>query len=168
MFARHEKPSFARLDLLIPGSPEVIRSTRELVESLCARLTGDLELGARAALATHELLENIMKYGHEGGGGSLAVVLALEPEETAVAISTSNRACRRDLERVESLILGITGTTSPEAHYERLLSSAVESDEGSGLGLARICAEADMELSASIDADRVTITAHLIRKRTTA
>jgi hypothetical protein len=46
-----------------------------------------------------------------------------------------------------------------------MLVEAAAREQGSGLGLGRICAEAEMRLEAAVDADRVTVSAQLLEDR---
>jgi two-component sensor histidine kinase len=111
-------------------------------------------------LAAHELLENAAKYSTDGVG-QLQVELCEEPagEYGVLRIRSSNRARPDRLRDLRAFFDESAGCPDALALYDRVIARSTSRTFGSGLGLARIRAEAEMNLSYSLRGDEVTITA---------
>jgi len=134
----------------------LITSTRMLVADLCDELLGDAAT-SRVAMAAHELMENVAKYS-SGGEGSVEVALSQRNGQNYVQVSTKNRASAHQREQLQHLIGELRRAADPIAYYDAVIAKSVLS-KGSGLGLARIRAEGNMEVDLSIEGDQVTISA---------
>jgi hypothetical protein len=73
-------------------------------------------------------------------------------------IKTWNRTSLESAAIVRSLIDEMNAS-DPNEFYQKLMAKTALSPDGSGLGLARIRAEAEMQLSYQIESDRVCIRA---------
>jgi hypothetical protein len=127
------------------------------VADLCEELLDDADATSRVAMAAHELMENVAKYS-EGGQGSVEVELTQRDGHSYVQVSTRNRASRKQRETLQQLIGELRRADDPLAYYDSVIVKSLRS-EGSGLGLARIRAEADMDVALSIEGDDVKISA---------
>jgi hypothetical protein len=118
----------------------------------------DLEMQSRVRIAVAELTENVIKYGRRG---SQRVDIALQQRrgQLYLRIETTNSAPERDIGRAVELLSQIRDSADPVAYYDQLiLSVAPTRDPGvSGLGLARIRAEGELELDYRVDGDVLTI-----------
>jgi hypothetical protein len=77
-----------------------------------------------------------------------------------VAVQTKNRASLERLDAVRPLLDEVLGAKDPAQLYNELMRRAAKRrDGGSGLGLGRIRAEADLALSYEIDGEMLVITA---------
>jgi hypothetical protein len=141
-----------------PPSGRVIGSTRRFVQEICGGLLGDEEVSSRVALATHELLENVAKYS-SGGPIGLDVELRERSGQSMIRIRTSNRARPDKLAELRRVLETVTDSADPFATYLDFIAKSSELEEGSGLGLARIRAEADMNLHYTVEGDLVTLVA---------
>jgi hypothetical protein len=148
-----------------PQSLELPSKVRAVLSTLCGEVLAGDEMD-RVAMVAHELLENVVKYSIDGTR-SLDVVVRREPRSGSVAdgddqgivrIETRNLAIDRHREGVVQLIERLQAAESACDVYDELILSCPERDE-SGLGLARIPAEADMTLSCSSEGLRITIAA---------
>src|SRR5260221_4371884 len=133
-------------------SATLITVVRRFVSHFFDELLEDAELASMIALAAHELLENAVKYSTDG-----EAVLTLELDEHAaepeVRVTIENKAPPEHVERLRGIFDDLHASTSPAAFYEELLRAGVERATGSGVGLARIYAEADMARALDVTQD---------------
>ncbi|HXX67015.1 MAG TPA: hypothetical protein VEK07_07535 [Polyangiaceae bacterium] len=152
------QPSDNRVYLELAFHPTVVLTTavRRFVSNFYQQLLGDLDATSRLAMAAQELLENAVKYTSHG-----ETMLRIELDGAAgiVRIHTSNRSDAAHIAILERLIGEMRAAPDPFAFYQGLLRSTMHDVEGSGLGLARIRCEGDMQVDLSIDGDLVAVTA---------
>jgi hypothetical protein len=149
-----------RATLRLDFVPEVrlIWRTSRYVRDFYGNVLADPDACARVMLAAHELLENAAKYSADGYG-QLHIQLADRDGAAYVQISTRNRASPDRLAELRRFFDESGNTPDPIMLYDRMIARTAQRTEGSGLGLARIRAEAEMALSFSVDGDQVTIRA---------
>lgn len=147
------KPYF---ELTFRPNVELISVVRRFVSSFYEQILSDPDATSRIALATHELLENATKYSTDG-----ETTIRIEVTTTceAIRIRIWNRTRRENIGVLRAHFEEMMQFTDPFLYYQRLMERTAKRKEGSGLGLARLRAEADMELSCEIDDDRVCIVA---------
>ena len=136
---------------------DFVGQTREFVHDLYRRLLVDHDEADRIALTTHELLENLVKYADDGPS-SVEIRLQRQEGQDYVGIETRNSTTPERISELRDLLDRIVDSEDPIALYDDLIASSIERP-GSGLGLARIRAEADMKLAYSIEGNEVTIRA---------
>jgi two-component sensor histidine kinase len=149
-------PAAIRLDF----SPEVklISRTSRYVCDFYRAVLADPDASARVMLAAHELLENAAKYSSDGLG-HLQIELTRKAGRNVVRIRTSNRARPDRLGELREFFEENQRYSDAIALYDRMIARSAQRPVGSGLGLARIRAEGEMELTFSVEGDEVTITA---------
>jgi anti-sigma regulatory factor (Ser/Thr protein kinase) len=149
----------ADFELTFSPSLRLVSTVRAFVSEFYAETIGDSEISAKLALATHELLDNAVRYSLDGRT-SLQIKLQRKPEDINVTINTRNRAVAVHLRAVQEAIDELAAAPDAEAHYLALMKRAKKLARGSsGLGLGRIRAEGDMAISCRIDADLVELCA---------
>ncbi len=137
---------------------ELISLVRRFVSSFYEHALPDKDAISRVALATHELLENAVRYSVDGET-SIKIELVTEVDE--ITIHISNRTNPAHLSDLRARFDELTKFEDPFVYYQRMIErSAKRTDGGSGLGLARLVAEAEMKLACEVDGDRVTIVAN--------
>ncbi len=141
---------------------QLVSVVRRFVTAFYERVLDDDEVTQRMALATHELLENAVKYASDG-----ETVLRIEVAHTKrpmeVCIQTWNQTTKGNEAIVEATVRASQEANDPFAFYQSLMAkSAVRKDDGSGLGLARIRAEADMSIACEVVEGQVCITARAL------
>jgi hypothetical protein len=116
----------------------------------------DLEVTSRLHMAAHELVENVLKYG-----SSPEVGLEFELERGAVnsivRLRTRNTAAPEQLREVTRRVNELKAAVDPIAYYDRLIRSTAPVVGMSGLGLARIRAEAGLDVDCSVVGREVSI-----------
>lgn len=133
---------------------KLISTVRKFTEEFYMRIIDDQETSMRVALATHELLENAVAYAIDGETG-----VRVELNDDELTVRTWNRTTPDRIAILGQMIDELNRATDPEAHYQDMMNKTAYRTDGSGLGLARIRAEADMLLSYEIATDRVCIAA---------
>jgi hypothetical protein len=111
----------------------------------------------RVAIVCHELIENIRKYSH-GVGSSFELTLSRRAGDGHISIRTQNCASAERRRETQALIDRIGRAIDPASVYDELVATS-PARPGSGLGLARIRAEADMTVRCVSDDRALTITA---------
>jgi hypothetical protein len=136
-------------------SVKLISTVRRFTEEFFRRMLDDREIAERVAMATHELLENAVAYALDG-----ETSVRVEMADDHLAVKTWNRASPERLVELGSMIDAMNRAGDPSAHYQQLFEKTAYRKDGSGLGLARINAEAEMAVSYEVVADdRVCIQA---------
>jgi hypothetical protein len=122
--------------------------------SVVRRFVEDFTSGG-LAMAAHELLENAVKYSLDG---QARVRLECDDDGRCL-LRLSNRASAEHRAGLARAVAELAAAGDPFMHYQALMRRTMH-QEGSGLGLARIAAEADMSLALEDEGDdRVAIVA---------
>ncbi len=150
----------ASLSLRFEPQAEQIAHVRNLISELCSPHIANEDELSRLLLATHELLENIVKYT---ASGIAEFQFALVPTEAGLkaVVRTSNCATEARLEDARTRLDALARAADPAAFYDEMIRASARRD-GSGLGLARITAESEMVLGYAVERDVLTISAELI------
>jgi hypothetical protein len=127
---------------------------RKFVAALLENTCPDADHVSRVAMTTHELLENAVKYGL----GTVKVVLELDDHGFARSIEVGTTTTPERRADAAGRIDALNAAPDTHAFYLGLMKAAGEEGR-SGLGLARIAAEAGMSLSCRESADLFFIVA---------
>lgn len=138
---------------------ELISSARRFVSDFCDAYVADPDAVSRAALTTHELLENVVKYSSDGITKMEIELLDGKPGEAVLSIRARNRTTPERMGELIRLVDELEKTQDPLGMYLQVMIRSAAREEGSGLGLARIRAEAEMDIHCDVDGDEVTIIA---------
>lgn len=150
-------PVTTSLELEVGPAADMSLATRirEFLANTYHSLIADENAEFLVALAAHELVENIVKYG---ASGPRRLTVQLDSHKREVRVVTANEATAAQIVRLRSKMDRICHTTDPEHLYDQFIAESVDTDE-SGLGLIRIRAEADMDLSYEVVGNTVKIQA---------
>lgn len=132
----------------------LVSTVRKFTEDFYNRMLGDRDTSERVALATHELLENAIAYASDDETG-----VRVELDGDRVIVKTWNRTSPERLESLKAVIDTMNRAPDPDAYYQELMTRTAYRSDGSGLGLARIRAEADMAVTYEVTTDRVCVAA---------
>jgi len=151
----------ASFDVTFAPTTRIVSVVRRFAMSLYERILEDDEMSSQLALATHELLENAVKY-NIAEATLLRVTLTPHSEslsEIVVTIRTRNRATAENIRIAERLITQVREAEDPFMFYQQLIEVSADEPQRSGLGLARIRAETEMTIDFTIEGDEIEIIA---------
>ena len=130
---------------------------RRFVETVAERLGVSDDASVGIALATHELCENVAKYG-VGCRGTVCLDVRRDADGARIVLSVTSEAHPNDIDGLKQRFREMEKAPDPMTYYVALMGKEAPKGE-SGLGLARIRAEADMTLGLAVDAGLVTVSA---------
>ena len=148
-------PQAAYFHLSFAPNIKLVTTVRRFTGEFYRRILPDHEVASRLALATHELLENAVAYAADGETG-----VRIELDAANLTVRTWNRVSSPHLKDLTSAIDELNRASDPDVYYQQMPAKGAVRTEGSGLGLARVRAEAQMAVSYEIEADRVCVIAH--------
>ena len=148
----------ASFELSFSPNVELISVVRQFVQTFYERILKNEDFTSRLGVAAHELLENAVKFSCDGIT-HIRVDVQRDARGHEVTISTRNRAAPQHLEALKALMEEICSVEDPLAYYQVLMRRSAKRTGGSGLGLGRIRAEAEMQLKYSIEGNLVHLQA---------
>ena len=147
----------AYFELNFRPNVQLVSVVRRFVTEFYQRLSSDPDGTSRVALATHELLENAVKYAKDG---ETTIRIEVEPTTPKVVrIVLRNRADESNIAAIREIIDGVDKAPNSLAFYQTLIAQKARKKQGSGLGLARICAEGEMKIRFEVEGDIAMIEA---------
>jgi hypothetical protein len=155
--------SYYRFELTFGPTMVLILVVRRFISDFYDRLL-DHEAGAMVAMATHELLENALKYSAEDRA-TFSLEVTPEGSKQRVVIRIRNRSSEEHIRPLQALLDSMSRYPDPMEHYIALMRETSKRKEGSGLGLARLRAEAGMDLHLELDGSDVCLTAQCVIER---
>jgi two-component sensor histidine kinase len=148
--------------LQIQPQPRMVSIVRRFVEESFEKLVGDPDAVFRVSLAVHELLENAAKYSV---GDKTGLSVYFESTGRAASVTLTNQTTPAHIERLRACIEEIQDSAEPSLLYQTLMRRTFGVQQESGLGLARIRAEGELDLSLEIEGSTVTIVASCLPSR---
>jgi hypothetical protein len=145
----------ASFELVFSPSFELVNLVRRFVTDFYTQVVTDPDGASRVGLATHELLENAVKYSRDGKS-QLRISLTRDAAAYRVKVSTTNAAAPEHIESLRRIFAAMAQTADPQRYYQDLLKQVL-GREGSGLGIGRIAAESDMTMTLEVMGSEVVI-----------
>ena len=167
MSEKDSEHTFTHSDSVVPSpairlsfrpTTTLISSTRRFAGDVLGSVLRDEDSTSRIALTIHELLENTLKYSTDGHAVLHVTVGSEEGGRRHVEVTARNRATPEQARDLGRRIHALTEATDPMALYVDWMRQSAQRS-GSGLGLARIRVEGEMQLSCSLDGDAVIVSA---------
>lgn len=147
-----------RLELELWAEANMVSTTRRFVEEVFERVFDDPDAVARVAMAAHELLENAVKYS-TAPTMRLRVTVAPGAGADRVSVAVLNTGRPEHIERLRASLEEMRKDANPFSYYQKVMRRSAGRTDGSGLGLARVRCEGEMELDLILDGDRVCLEA---------
>jgi hypothetical protein len=144
-----------QVELTVRPTLAILPAVRSFVEQALSAVINDGGVAYRLAMATHELLENAFKYASRP---QATLRVSVVRETRHVSISLTNES---DPERIEDLRRQFLemAASDPVTYYCDIMRRHARRRDVSRLGLARIQAEGQINLSLTTDGGVVTIKA---------
>jgi anti-sigma regulatory factor (Ser/Thr protein kinase) len=136
----------------------LVPTVRRFVGEFCGRFVADAEITSKIMVATHELLDNAVRYASRDTSG-IRVELQRLDGAVGVVIITRNRTSDERRRELSAVIDAMQKSPDRGGVYRELLGRVGRRVEGAGLGLGRVLAEADLELSSRFEGDLVVVRA---------
>jgi hypothetical protein len=155
--------SYYRFELTFGPTMVLILVVRQFISDFYDRLLGR-EAGQMVSMATHELLENALKYSAEDRA-TLLIEVTPEGSNRRVVMRIRNRSSEQHIRPLQALLDSMAQHPDAMSHYVALMRETSKRKEGWGLGLARLRAEAGMDLNLEIDGADVCLTAQCLIER---
>jgi anti-sigma regulatory factor (Ser/Thr protein kinase) len=145
------------IQLLVRMSPPwvFIDEIRRFTESFCACACPGQDREAQVALAVHELMQNAVPHSHER---EVDLVLEVDPAANRVQVGVTNECEEAEYAALRDRIQKMNDEKDALRHYVVAMKESPTTIRG-GLGLARVRFEAQLDLSVSRTAGRVTVLA---------
>lgn len=148
------------LEICFRPTVATINEARRLVAALYEPLVSNADVAQRVALATHEMLENALKYSLDGST-VLRIELSHHRGPRTVSVETRNITSPERKAGLVEAFEEMRRFGDATEFYQFAMKRTRTIRHGSGLGLARIWAEAEMELTHSFVGDEARVTATL-------
>jgi anti-sigma regulatory factor (Ser/Thr protein kinase) len=141
-------------------SPNVslIGTVRRFVGEFYVRVLNDTNITSRLVVATHELLENAVRYSADGQS-SIRIGVRRVGDSVKATIETRNKTMQANQAELSALLEEMRTTQDRLSFYQVLMKRSSKRQDGSGLGLGRIHAESEMDLSCELEGDIVKLRA---------
>ena len=148
------------LEICFRPTVATINEARRLVAALYAPLVSSADIAQRIALTTHELLENALKYSVDGTT-VLRIELSHEKGPRTLTVETRNVTSPDRKAGLVEAFDEMKRVGDATEYYQFAMKRTRTIRHGSGLGLARIWAEAEMSLSHAFSGDEARVIATL-------
>ena len=151
--------SLARVGVRVtlPAALSVVGSTRRYLDQFVLALSANAAAASQVALAVHELFDNAIRHAT---GGVVELVVELEDASasfTSLTVQTLNQASEQDCSEVQRILDEMHGAHDPMEHFDREIRASV-GRKSSGLGLVRVCTEANINLSCHCEKGYLSVT----------
>ncbi len=144
-----------RLSFSLPALQRWISPSRGYIVEILQPIFIDDDEVDRLAIATHELLENCVKYS-SSDHVHFEFEVNREGDEAVANIRTTNSALLSHITELRRRIDALNAAHDPIAHYDEIIRESLIQG-GSSLGLARVRAESGVHLSYQIQKDVVVV-----------
>lgn len=155
------RPPAPRLDdayceLSFSPNADLIPTVRRFIQDFYQRVLQDEDITSHVVIATHELLENAVKYSSDQQSSIRVSVRRVAGEDGAAAgvrvvIETANRAASGNLDELQALLDEMKQGDDRATFYRKVMKRSAKRTTGSGLGIARLYAESEMKIEIKMD-----------------
>ena len=146
--ATQATPFKAYLDLTFAPSIRLVPVVRDFVTAFYGKVFGDQAGLARLEVTAHELLENAVKNSTDG---TTRLKIDYDPVRRIITVRTLNFPTADNLGTLQQNIHDLQASSDADAYYQMALQRSTTAAEGSGLGLARVWAEAGFTIRTELE-----------------
>jgi hypothetical protein len=153
-----DEPDDAHFELTFSPNSRLVGTVRRFVSEFYAQILGDADVTSRLAVATHELLDNAVRYSADGNT-AMHIGVKRGPGTIRVVIETRNCAEPANVAAIRVMLEELASAADPHAHYQVLMRRSAKRKDGSGLGLGRVTAESGMVISYALEGAQIQVRA---------
>ena len=148
----------ARLFISLTFSPQehLVTAVSRLVSDFCRLIMASMDTAWRFYMAAQELAENITKYS-TGNEVTIQVEMENVGGEHVMRVYARNETSPERLQDAVRRLDDIKSADDPVALYDQLVLESAPHPGISGLGLARIRAESELDIDYTIEGSELTI-----------
>lgn len=151
-----DAPKRSAFELKFTANVELLTVARRCIIEFFGQLLSNQEAVAPLVIVTHELLENAVKFTSRDEPVFRAEVLR-DVGIARVVLETRNFADDAHATALFRNIGEIDAATNAFAHYQALIRKSIKTKTAFGLGIARLRAETQTRISASMSEGRVLV-----------
>ncbi len=139
----------AYCELSFSPNVSLIATVRRFVAEFYTRVLNDADVTSRLVVATHELLENAVRYSVDGQS-AIRIGVRRADESIHVTIETRNKTATANVAELTALLDEMTSAADRNGFYQVLMKRSSKRQDGSG------------DLKSTTERDQSTLTARLI------
>lgn len=117
-----------------------------IVMDFCRNVVDDQEIHFAFQLASYELIENLVKYS-SGERVTVHIEVISTRQGPELVLTTSNEATTERLADVSARLTAAETAEDPVGHFDQLVQESIATPGESRLGLGRLRAEGELQLS---------------------
>lgn len=140
----------AHCELSFSPNADLIPTVRRFIQDFYQRVLENADITSHVVIATHELLENAVKYSSDQQS-SIRVSVRRQDGDVGVVIETTNRASADNVKEVQALLDEMKSGDDRATFYRKVMKRSAKRTTGSGLGIARLYAESEMSIEIRLD-----------------
>jgi hypothetical protein len=144
----------AFMDLSFDREWDRIELVKMVFEQFAVSLTGNKQETFKIGIAVSELLENAVKYSIDT---RVRIVIQHVDESEVFIICVMNKTDSQNIQRLRAMLREMRSMDSLNYYLYRMRESIKNKNASSGLGLARVCHEAQADISAKIARKKGTV-----------
>ena len=133
------------LDLNFQAQSDFISALRKLVADYYTPVMQDPDAVERMALAAHEMAENAVRYATDQQS-RIRIEFKQEDGVGHIHITTWNHSNADNRDSLRQMMREMNQHADPFDFYQKVMKRSAKRTDGSGMGLARIRSEAEMNV----------------------
>ncbi len=151
----------AYFELSFSPNVRLVPTVRRFVTEFYSEAIDNGEVTSQLAVATHELLENAVRYSADGNTAIRIGIKRLGPSVNVV-IDTRNRSSAASIDTLRRSLDELRSAADADAHYQLLMRRSAKRTDGSGLGFGRVWAESGMAIPYEVEGETVHVRAQAL------
>jgi hypothetical protein len=155
---RRDSGGDAYLELAFAPNELIVPTVRRFLGDFFDKVLSSREVADRVMVATHEMLENAVRYSRDGQT-QFSARLWKRGEGVEVVLTTTNQTEPSDFQAVQALVQAMKDAPNEAVYYSELMRKAAARTSGSGLGLGRVFAESGMQVECDVKDGALTLSA---------
>jgi hypothetical protein len=127
-----------------------------VVTDFCRNVVDDAQAKFAFQLAAYELTENLVKYS-SGDRTTIAIEVQSTASGPRLVLTTENQATEDRLADAVARYEAVERAEDPVCHFDRLVQESLETPDESKLGIGRLRAEGELDVSHEVHGQMLRI-----------